>query len=142
MDLERIEALIKVIENARVTELSVKVDDSSVLVRKSAKLHAPSAPKLKAKSQKKSPAADEKVEEKAQAVIAAPMVGIFHSVQSVGDKGTKVKKGQVIGVIESMKLINEIKSQVDGVIEEVYAEDGMPVEYGHSLFLVSCADHK
>ena len=66
--------------------------------------------------------------------ITARMVGIFHSIDSVGAVGTAVKAGQVVGAIESMKLLNDAVSDHDGVIAEVLVEDGMPVEYGQRLF--------
>jgi len=66
--------------------------------------------------------------------ISAPMVGIFHSIDSVGARGNAIKAGQAVGVIESMKLMNDIVADQDGVIAEVLIEDGMPVEYGQKLF--------
>lgn len=136
MDLERIESLIKVIKNARVAELAVKMEGSSVIIRKSAKSNGFSESKSKTTNRVRPSASAEQAEEKAPSgtVISAPMVGIFHTVESVGGKGATVKTGQVIGAIESMKLINEVRAEVDGVIEEAYVEDGMPVEYGHALF--------
>jgi len=139
MDLKRIEELIHIIKNARVTELAVKTEESSVTLRKSAKSNGFSAPKQKAavKEAKRTEAASQ-VEDKAPAemIISAPMVGIFHTSNGVSGKGTVVKKGQIVGAIESMKLINEIASQFDGIVEETYVEDGMPVEYGQALFKV------
>jgi acetyl-CoA carboxylase biotin carboxyl carrier protein len=67
-------------------------------------------------------------------VISAPMVGIFHLIDGIAMPGATVKKGQAVGVIESMKLMNEVVAQEDGQIAEVYVEDGMPVEYGQTLF--------
>ncbi|HEY3298485.1 MAG TPA: biotin/lipoyl-containing protein, partial [Armatimonadota bacterium] len=69
--------------------------------------------------------------------ITAPMVGIFHSFDSMTSVGAPVKKGQVLGAIESMKLMNDIVSRYDGVISEILIEDGMPVEYGQSLLVLS-----
>jgi len=50
--------------------------------------------------------------------------------------GDKVKKGQILGIIEAMKLMNEIESEYDGVIEAVLIEDGSVVEYGQPLFRI------
>ena len=66
--------------------------------------------------------------------ITAPLVGVFrHSKMAVG-LGSPVTPGQVVGVIEAMKLINEVTADQSGVITEVLVEDGMAVEYGQPLF--------
>ncbi|MEN6371970.1 MAG: biotin/lipoyl-containing protein [Armatimonadota bacterium] len=144
MDLERIESLIKVIKNAHVTELAVKMEDSSILIRKSAGNNGFSAPRPGAvKHARPSASVEQAVEEvSAGTVISAPMVGIFHTADGMNMKGTAVKAGQVIGAIESMKLINDVRSDVNGVVDEAYVEDGMPVEYGQALFrLVKSAEN-
>jgi acetyl-CoA carboxylase biotin carboxyl carrier protein len=74
-------------------------------------------------------------------VIKSMLVGVFYSAPApdadafvkVGDS---VKKGQIIGIIEAMKLMNEIECEFDGVIEEILVEDGTMVEYGQPLFRV------
>ena len=72
-------------------------------------------------------------------VIKSPIVGTFYSSPSPGSDpfvtaGTKVEAGQVLCIIEAMKLMNEIESDVPGELVEVYAENGKPVEYGEPLF--------
>lgn len=143
MDLKRIEALIEVIKDANVTELALKRDDSSVVVRKSPKSNGTAQVTAVPKAVPNKPAADasveapETVEKPVVTVIAAPMVGIFHMVDGIKSSGTTIKKGQVVGMIESMKLMNEVTSQFDGEINEILVEDGMPVEYGQTLFRLS-----
>lgn len=71
-------------------------------------------------------------------IIKAPLVGTFYSAPEKGKPpyvktGDSVKKGQVIGIIEAMKLMNEIESDCDGVVEEILAENGSLVEYGQGL---------
>ena len=71
--------------------------------------------------------------------IKSPMVGTFYSKPSPDKEefvkvGDKVKKGQVVCIIEAMKLMNEIESEFDGEIYEIYVKDGEPVEYGQKLF--------
>lgn len=140
MDLERIEALIETIEHAQVTELAIRGDGSAVVVRKSRKSNG-CAPKLICASPKAamSPGAENYALAKTPPgiTITAPMVGIFHSLDGIKEKGVHVKKGQVVGAIESMKLMNEIASNADGEVEEILVEDGMPVEYGQALFRLS-----
>ena len=52
------------------------------------------------------------------------------------DEGTKFKKGQVLCIVEAMKLMNEIEAEVDGVIVQILVENGQPVEYGEPLFKI------
>lgn len=72
-------------------------------------------------------------------VVKSPLVGTFYSAQSPDAEpfvkvGDTVSKGQVLGIVEAMKLMNEIESEYDGVIEEVLVENGRPVEYNQPLF--------
>ena len=73
--------------------------------------------------------------------ITCPIVGTFYRAPSPDappfvDAGAKVRKGQVICIIEAMKLMNEIESELDGVIVRALVENGQPVEYGEPLFLI------
>lgn len=75
-------------------------------------------------------------------VVKSPLVGVFYVAPgedkdpyvSVGDK---VKKGQVLAIVEAMKLMNEIESEFDGTIVEVLVENGQTVEYGQPLFRIA-----
>jgi biotin carboxyl carrier protein len=69
--------------------------------------------------------------------ITAPMVGIFHPLDSPITPGARVEKGQVVGLIESMKLMNDVRAQEAGVICEVAIEAETPVEYGQPLFALT-----
>jgi acetyl-CoA carboxylase, biotin carboxyl carrier protein len=73
--------------------------------------------------------------------VKAPLVGTFYAAPSEGAKpfaqvGDVVKKGQVLGIIEAMKLMNEIECEVDGTIEEVLVKNQEMVEYGQPLFRI------
>lgn len=76
-----------------------------------------------------------------QKIITSPMVGTFYA-SSAPDKppyvkkGDKISKGQVVCIVEAMKLMNEIESEFDGEIAEVYVKDGDVVEYGMPLFKI------
>jgi len=81
-----------------------------------------------------SPAAD-------QAAISSPMVGTFYRSPSPEAEpfvkvGQKIEKGQVVCIVEAMKLMNEIESDQSGVIAEILAQDAQPVEFGQQLFLL------
>ena len=71
--------------------------------------------------------------------IKSPMVGTFYSAPEPGAKpyvavGDRISKGQVVCIIEAMKIMNELESEFDGVVREVGVTDGHPVEYGQALF--------
>jgi acetyl-CoA carboxylase biotin carboxyl carrier protein len=73
--------------------------------------------------------------------VTSPMVGTFYRAPDPTsppfvDVGDEVKKSQTLCIIEAMKLMNEIESEVEGVIKEIYAENGKPVEYGQKLFAI------
>ena len=75
------------------------------------------------------------------AIVKSPIVGTFFRAAEPGappfvDVGTTVKKGQVLCIIEAMKLMNEIDSEYDGEIVKVYVENGQPVQYGERLFAI------
>lgn len=73
--------------------------------------------------------------------LNSPMVGTFYRSSAPGAKpfvevGDKVKKGQVVCIIEAMKLLNEVEAESDGVVKEICAENGQPVEFGQPLFIL------
>ena len=75
------------------------------------------------------------------AVVKSPIVGTFYRSSEPGaaafvDIGATVKKGQVLCIIEAMKLMNEIESDVDGVVAEIYPQNAQPVEFGEPLFAI------
>jgi len=75
------------------------------------------------------------------AIVKSPIVGTFYrspepNAASFVDIGTKVKKGQVLCIIEAMKLMNEIDSEFDGEVVNIYVESGQPVQYGERLFAI------
>ncbi len=80
-------------------------------------------------------------------VIKSPIVGTFYSAPSPGadpfvTAGARVEPGQVLCIIEAMKLMNEIESDVAGELVQVYAENGKPVEYGEPLFGIRASGKK
>ena len=82
-------------------------------------------------------------EEKAQEgkIVASPLVGTFYAAPSEDaapyvQVGDAVKKGQVLAIVEAMKLMNEIESEYDGIVEEILVENAQGVEYGQPLFRI------
>jgi acetyl-CoA carboxylase biotin carboxyl carrier protein len=75
------------------------------------------------------------------AIVKSPIVGTFYRSPEPGaaafiEIGARVKKGQVLCIIEAMKLMNEIESEYDGEVAKVYVENGQPVQYGERLFAI------
>jgi acetyl-CoA carboxylase biotin carboxyl carrier protein len=88
--------------------------------------------------------APEKAPEKPGHVVTSPFVGTFYRAPSPDaapfvDVGTVVKKGQVLCIVEAMKLMNEIESEVDGKVAEIFVQNATPVEFGEKLFRIEPA---
>ena len=145
MDLEKIEGLVKVIENSSLTEFSIKDGETKITMSKLTHppviaAGVPAAPMAAAPAQ---PAA---AEEKAEAadefeLILAPIVGTFYSaaapdVPAYVKVGDHVKAGQTVCILEAMKLMNEIQADYDCEIEAVLVSNEQKVEYGQPLFRV------
>ena len=80
-------------------------------------------------------------DEPAGNIVKSPLVGTFYAAPSEDaaafvQVGDKVKKGQVLAIVEAMKLMNDIESDFDGEVKEILAENGQPVEYGQPLFVI------
>ncbi len=101
---------------------------------------APAAAPLTAAPVAAAPAAP--VEDGAElAIVKSPIVGTFYrsaepGAASLANVGDQVKKGQVLCIIEAMKLMNEIDSEYDGEVVSVYVENGQPVQYGERIFAI------
>jgi acetyl-CoA carboxylase biotin carboxyl carrier protein len=103
----------------------------------------PSAPEAvqSAASSAAAAAAAEAAEEVDLGIVKSPIVGTFFRSSEPGapafvEVGDTVKKGQVLCIIEAMKLMNEIDSELDGEVVKVYVENGQPVQYGERLFAI------
>jgi acetyl-CoA carboxylase biotin carboxyl carrier protein len=77
-------------------------------------------------------------------IITSPIVGTFYrsanpESEAFVNVGDRIVKGQVLCIIEAMKLMNEIESDVDGVVARIYPQNGQPIEYGEKLFAVKLA---
>lgn len=145
MDLEKIEGLVKIIENSSLTEFSIRDGETKITMSKLTHppviaAGVPAAPMAAAPAQ---PAA---AEEKAEAadefeLILAPIVGTFYSaaapdVPAYVKVGDHVKSGQTVCILEAMKLMNEIQADYDCEIEAVLVSNEQKVEYGQPLFRV------
>ena len=140
--------LIKTVSDSNLTQfqieedgfkLSMKTDkQSKVVVQKQE-----SIPKeIQSVAMDEIKPAEQKEIKKAEGnVVKSPLVGTFYSASSPDSApfvkvGDTVKKGQVLGIVEAMKLMNEIESEFDGVVKEIQIENEQVVEYGQPLFKV------
>jgi acetyl-CoA carboxylase biotin carboxyl carrier protein len=156
MEFEDIERILELVRQHDLAEFEVESGGMKLRVRKASAAFAmpPSAPQLagapQASTQLAAPPAlpvpalppaaaeDEAVE---LAVVKSPIVGTFYRTPEPGaasfvEIGQRVKKDQVLCIIEAMKLMNEITSEYDGEIVNVYVENGKPVQYGERLFAI------
>lgn len=130
MDLEKIEQLIEALESSQAAEITVRKGGSGVRIRRGARKEAARRQRAAA------PCAEitcSPEDAPGESCIRAPMVGIFHSVDGLTEIGARIQAGQVVGAIESMKLLNDIVSDVSGTVVESLVEDGTPVEYNQVL---------
>ena len=150
-DIEYIEKLVKMVSDSDLTELTLKEKESAIVIRKEKELvqaqtivpqAIAAAPAPVAAPAQASTTVEEKKEEAPKGTpITSPMVGTFYMASSPGAKpfvevGTTVSTGQVVCIIEAMKHMNEIESEVSGKIIQICVKDGEPVEYGQVLMYV------
>ncbi len=149
MNLKEIKELINLMNENNLTEMEIEREGSKIRIRKSSSgnfeaiTEGSSVPRViqTVRVDQEQPAKKEERPEKNLVAIKAPMVGTFYRAASPDAKayveiGQTVDVGQVVCIIEAMKLMNEIKSEVKGKIIEVLVENANPVEYGQALFMV------
>jgi acetyl-CoA carboxylase biotin carboxyl carrier protein len=151
MDLRKLKTLIDLVSDSNVSELEITEAEGKVRIVKGPvgapiMVAAPapasmSAAPLAVQQAPSAPAAMSEAEQAAAAghVVKSPMVGTFYASSSPEAKpfvqvGTVVKEGETICIIEAMKVMNEVKAEVSGVIAEICAENGKPVQFGQALF--------
>ncbi len=134
--------LIDLIQGTCVWELTLQTEGRRVTIRRSP---SPAPPQTAQGAEEDRtlpavPAAPESPEPQAvprSAVVFAPMVGIFHHTEPPVGIGSHVEEGQVVGVIESMRLMNEVRCECTGEVTQLYVEAGMPVEYGQPIMEIT-----
>ncbi len=143
MRLRHIEELVKILENSMVTEIEVTdLFGRKVRISKSSNSANPPTQSTKPSNIQKNTVTTEKAEETANLVaIKSPIVGTFYRAPAPDapayvEVGDVVKPGQVVCIIEAMKLMNEIESDIAGKIVKILVKNEEPVEYNQELFLV------
>jgi acetyl-CoA carboxylase biotin carboxyl carrier protein len=156
MDLKEIQNLIKFVANSGVAEVKLEMDDVKITIRTTLEGHAPEITYVQQaplQQMQQAPAQTQiapiaaapvaaVVEESSKFItIKSPIIGTFYRKPSPDkpmfvEVGTTIGKGDVLCVIEAMKLFNEIESEVSGKIVKILVDDMSPVEFDQPLFLV------
>ena len=156
MDLDEIKQILELMREHDLAEFELERDSNKVKLRKHSNnpqfvAAAPAVPHIAYAPAPVAPAAapaggGEAVltaasEDVDLAIIKSPIVGTFYRSSEPGakpfaDVGQQVRKGQVLCIIEAMKLMNEIESDADGVIAQIYPQNAQAVEYGEPLFAI------
>ena len=160
MDLDHLKQILDLVRQHDLSEFEIEYDGLKLKIRKDARgassvatgqaastsggtaaTAAPAGPTPTAPSAAAADFPADATEEIELAVVKSPIVGTFYrssepSAPPFVEIGSVVKKGQVLCIIEAMKLMNEIDSEYDGEIVNVYVETGHPVQYGERLFAI------
>ncbi|MFA5911444.1 MAG: acetyl-CoA carboxylase biotin carboxyl carrier protein [Vicinamibacterales bacterium] len=149
MTLDEIKQLIEFIKANELSEFELEHDGVKIRIKSGTSHHVVAVPHVAAPAPVMAPvaapapptaaAAEEAGGE--LAIVKSPIVGTFYRAAEPGAKafasvGDVVRKGQVLCIIEAMKLMNEIDSEYDGEITSVYVENGQAVQYGERLFAI------
>ena len=149
MDFKEIKKLVELMSEMALTEIEVEESGRRIRIRK--ELFAPAREKslspLMNHSTEKEPTLQQESKEEDEektVLVRSPIVGTFYKSPSpdadaYAEIGETVKKGQILCIVEAMKLMNEIESDVEGKIVEICVEDGAAVEYGEPLFRIEPA---
>jgi acetyl-CoA carboxylase biotin carboxyl carrier protein len=149
MDIRKVKKLIELLEESGISELEISEGEESVRISRHPRMAmqapmamgnpiiqaAPLAPAMPATS------AGEHKPRNDEYTVTSPMVGTYYSAASPGAKafveiGTEIKVGQILCIIEAMKMMNQIESDKAGRVTAILAKNGEPVEFGQPLFII------
>ncbi len=139
MELDELKGLIELLKETDITELQIEKNGIKIKIKREKLLSSIEISKPVVVQEK--PPAETLEETQRLITVTSPIVGTFYRASSPEaepfvEAGAKVKNGQVLCIIEAMKLMNEIESEVEGVVVRILVENGQSVEYGEPLFLI------
>jgi acetyl-CoA carboxylase biotin carboxyl carrier protein len=151
MDIRKVKKLIELLEESDIAEIEIKEGEEAVRISRNstqpfqpAPVYAPAppAPVAPAPVVSEASSSESATAEFNGEAVKSPMVGTFYrapspSSASFVEVGQKVKANDVIGIIEAMKMMNQIEAGIAGTIEAILAEDGEPVEFDQPLVIIS-----
>jgi acetyl-CoA carboxylase biotin carboxyl carrier protein len=153
MDIRKVKKLIELLEESGIAELEISEGEESVRISRHPRMSiaAPAlvgAPQIQqappaapASPAKPATAAGEHKPRNDDQTITSPMVGTYYSASAPGAKsfveiGQEIKVGQILCIIEAMKMMNQIESDKAGRVTAILAKNGEPVEFGQPLFII------
>ncbi len=155
MDIRKVKKLIEMLEESQLNEIEIKEGEESVKLVKAISVPvqeqivtsniAATAPHPVAMNEVTSVESDTKESTDPETIsgktIDSPMVGTFYAAPNPGAKdfvsvGDKISEGDVLCIIEAMKMMNEVKADSSGIIKQVLIENAEPVEFGQPLFVI------
>jgi acetyl-CoA carboxylase biotin carboxyl carrier protein len=151
MDIRKVKKLIELLEESGISELEISEGEDSVRnsrhpragvqVATQAAPIMQAAPAAAAAPATAATAAGERAPRNDEHTVTSPMVGTYYSSASPGAKpfveiGSEIKVGQILCIIEAMKMMNQIESDKEGRVTAMLAKNGEPVEFGQPLFII------
>jgi len=149
VDIRKVKKLIELLEESGISELEISEGEESVRISRHPRMtmHAPmGAPLPMAAAPVAAPAtpataAGEHKPKNDESTVTSPMVGTYYSASAPGAKpfveiGMEIKVGQILCIIEAMKMMNQIESDKAGRVTAILAKNGEPVEFGQPLFII------
>jgi acetyl-CoA carboxylase biotin carboxyl carrier protein len=148
MDLRKLKTLIDLVAESDIAELEVTEGESKVRIVKSSAVAQGQMVMMQPQAMQQQYAAPAPaapvpavVAEPTGHIVKSPMVGTFYRSSAPGsaafvEVGSSVKEGDTLCIIEAMKLLNEIDSDISGVVTKILVENGQPVEFGQPLFVI------
>jgi acetyl-CoA carboxylase biotin carboxyl carrier protein len=151
-DLRYVKKLVDMLDGSSVDSIEISSDkgmkiriskaQQQAVVMAAPAIAAPAPPAAAAAPPAAPAAAKPEAPKESLLEAKSPMVGTFYAAPEPGAKpylavGDSVRKGQIICIIEAMKIMNEIESEFDGIVRQIVAQDAHPVEYGQVLFRIA-----
>jgi acetyl-CoA carboxylase biotin carboxyl carrier protein len=148
VDIRKVKKLIELLEESGISELEISEGEESVRISRHPRMamQAPlvaAAPMTAALAAPATPAtaAGEHKPKNDESTVTSPMVGTYYSASAPGAKsfvelGMEIKVGQILCIIEAMKMMNQIESDKAGRVTAILAKNGEPVEFGQPLFII------
>ncbi len=142
MDLKDLERLIALLKEHELAEIEIETEGEYIKVRAKEGMMLPTVSSSVSSMPQTVGSVENSMETDPNLVeVKSPMVGTFYRAPSPDaepfvKEGDKVEVGQTLCIIEAMKLMNEIKAEVSGIVEKILVENAQPVEYGQGLFYI------
>ncbi|HEB63457.1 MAG TPA: acetyl-CoA carboxylase biotin carboxyl carrier protein [Gammaproteobacteria bacterium] len=147
MDIRKVKKLIELLEESDLAEIEVHEGEESVRISRHSQISAPAvaaaAPVVATAAATTTEQSAAPVEEvPAGHIMTSPMIGTFYrspspEAQAFVEVGDSVKEGDIVCIIEAMKILNQIEADKSGVITAIQVENGQPVEYGQPMFVIA-----